>query len=194
MNKKPFKVLYIYIITGFIIGSLISVFGFFKIIPKEFAEMIPSTVLGLIVLIIDLLFIWAWIYHLLRRYVHKNGISTTGIIKSVIELPHPKELNVDEWCRKVRYSCIISYKAGTKEYNKEFPPTCLISKQELYPFVLEKNTEIEIKYMNKIPKISFIDNEKLTAGYQAEHQNDIIHLIMIPLIVTVVYVILLVML
>ena len=186
--------LYIYIIAGFIIGSLIGALGYFKIIPKEFAEMIPSTTIGLIVLIIDLLFIWAWIYHFLRRYVNKYGISTTGTIKSVRELPHPKELNVDEWCRKVRYSCIISYKVGTKEYNKEFPPTCLTSKQELYPLVIEDDTEIEIKYMNKFPNISFIDNEKLKEGYQAEHQNDIIHLIMIPLIITAVYIILLIML
>ncbi len=130
MKKNPFKVLYIYIIAGFIIGSLISALGLFKIIPREFAEMIPSTAIGLIVLIIDLLFIWAWIYRFLRRYVNRNGISTIGTIKSVREIPHPKELNVDEWCRKVRYSCIISYKVGTKEYNKEFPATCLTSRQE----------------------------------------------------------------
>ena len=93
MNKKPFKVLYLYLIAGFIIGSLTGALGYFKIIPKEFAEMIPLTAIGLIVLIIDLLFIWAWIYRFLRRYVNRNGISTTGTIKSVREIPHPKELN-----------------------------------------------------------------------------------------------------
>ena len=48
--------------------------------------------------------------------------------------------------------------------------------------------------MKKIPNISFIDNEKLKEGYEAETQNDIIHLIMIPLIITAVYIILLIML
>lgn len=60
--------------------------------------------------------------------------------------------------------------------------------------VIEDDTEIEIKYMKKIPNISFIDNEKLKEGYEAETQNDIIHLIMIPLIITAVYIILLIML
>ena len=194
MNNRPFKKLFAVIIAGVIIGSLIGSLGLFRIIPKGSAETIPLIAVGLIVLIIDCFCIRGCILYFLRRYVYRNGISVKGIIRSATELPLPKELNNDEWCRRVRYSCIISYKAGAKEYNKEFPPTCLTSKQELYPFAIEHNAEIEIRYMKTFPGISFIDNEKLKAGDQAEHKFDIIGLSMIPLTITAFYIILLIML
>ena len=96
-----------------------------------------------------MLCIWGLFKPKLDRYIDKNGESVVGVIEDVREIPRPDQLNADEWTKKVRYACVISYKAGNREYKKEFPPTHLTSKKELYPFSLEVGNEISIKHLKK---------------------------------------------
>ena len=197
-NKTPFKTIVISIIIGAVIGSLIGVLGVSGIIPKTFFESVTSMIIklgiGLIILIIDLLFSLALLKPFLDRYIEKNGISTDGIIEDVQEIPYPDQLSADEWVRKVRYACIISYNVGTDLYKKEFPPTFLTSKRELYPFSFETGNKICIKYLKKFPSFALIDVEQIKTGQKKEHHDDLIHLIMLPLIITITYITTLIML
>lgn len=191
MNKSPFKFLAACILGGIAVGSVIGFLGLSGLISKPFFDFLSAAVIklciGIIVLIIDLLCIWGLFKPKLDRYIDKNGESVVGVIEDVREIPRPDQLNADEWTKKVRYACVISYKAGSREYKKEFPPTHLTSKQELYPFSLEVGNEISIKYLKKFPSLSQIDAEQLKTGREKESKNDIIHLIMIPLLVTTIY-------
>lgn len=193
MNNNPFKLIVIWIIFGAIIGSLIGIFGLLGVIPRAFYEsavpVIIKVCIGIIIAIIDLLFIWALLKPLLDNYIDKNGESTTGIVDNVREIPRPNQLYADEWLRKLRYSCTVSYKVGINEYRKEFPPTFLTSKRELYPLSIETGNKIHIKYLKKIPSFSILDVEQLKLGRKAEFSNDKIYFIVIPSIITAMYVI-----
>ena len=59
-----------------------------------------------------------------------------------------------------------------------------------YPLVLGKS----LKYLKNHPKLSIINNDTLKAAYKAEHTNDMIHLVMIPIISTALYILALIML
>lgn len=191
MNKSRLKVIVIWIISGTVIGSIIGAMGTFEIIPKTLYESISNATikicLGLIVLIIDLLCLWGLFKPSLDNYIDKNGKSAVGIITNLQEIPLPNQLEVEEWNRKLRFACSVTYEANGKKHIKEFPPTHLTSKRELYPFELKEGAEIKLKYLKKFPKISLIDNDKLKSGYKKEHINSRIYLIMFPLIITAIF-------
>ena len=87
-----------------------------------------------------------------------------------------------------RFACVVSYGTEKEKITKEFPPTPLTSERELYPFSFKEGNEIPIQYLKNHPKMSIINNEKLKTAYKAEHNNDVIYLIMIPTIITALYI------
>ena len=182
----------IWIISGALIGSFIGALGLAGVISGDKMMTITKVTieicLGLIVLIIDLLFIWGLCQPFLRKYIDDKGEKAVGMIEDVREIPRPDQLGVDEWIRKVRYSYSICYKANDKDYSKKFPPTHLTSKREMYPLTLEEGQEVAIKYLKRIPTLSVIDIDKLKEGWRNEHKNDRIHLIMIPSMLTAMYI------
>ena len=196
-DSNAFKMIVKFIIAGAIIGSVIGVMGLVGIIPGDRLETVTEITtkicIGLIVLIIDLLFALGLCQPLIRRYIDKNGKQTNGLIEYVNELPRPDQLGLDEWIRKVRYSLTVKYCVDSKEYSKEFPPTHLTSKRELYPLSFEEGKEIPVKYLKRFPMLSILDLEILKAAWNTENRNARIHLIMIPLIITTMYVIAIIM-
>lgn len=197
MNKNHFKNIIIGMAIGAAIGSLIGAMGYYGIIPRELRELTTYATIkiciGLIILIVDLFCVWGLIKPIIGKHIDKNGESETGIIESVRTIPHPKHLSEDEWSRPSRFACVVSYNTDKGKITKEFPPTPLTSECELYPFSFEEGNEIPIKYLKNHPKLSIINNERLKAAYKAEHSNDIIHLVMIPTIITALYIIAIIM-
>ncbi len=191
-EKDPFIIIALWILAGAMIGSMIGVLGLSGIIPGDKMMTVTSMTIkiciGLIVLIIDLLFIWGSCQPFLRKYIYDHGEATEGVIEYVREIPRPDQLGADEWTRKVRYSCTIRYKGNKKEYSKEFAPTHLTSKQELYPFTLKEGQKIAVRFLKGFPALSIIDVDKLTEGRLNETNNDRIHLVMIPSIITALYI------
>ena len=185
-----------FIIAGAVIGSLIGVMGLVGIIPGNELETVTEITIkiciGLIVLIIDLLFAFGLCQPLIRRFIDRHGEQTNGIIKYMNEIPRPDQLGLDEWVRKVRYSLTVKYYADSKEYSKEFPPTHLTSKRELYPISFEEGKEIPVKYLKLFPALSILDLDILKNAWNIENRNARIHLMMIPLIITVVCIIVIV--
>ena len=192
------KKIIIGITIGIIIGSIIGALGFYGIIPREFRESATYTTIklciGLIVLIVDLFCVWGIIKPIIEKHIDEDGESATGIIESVRTIPHPKHFSEDEWSRPSRFACVVSYNTDKGKITKEYPPTPLTSERELYPFSFDEGSEIPIKYLKKFSKLSVINNDKLKALYKAEHKNDIIHLFMIPAIITALYILALIML
>lgn len=186
------------ITVGIIVGSLIGAMSYYGIIPREFRESTTyitiKICIGLIILIVDLFCIWGLVKPIIDKNIDKNGESVTGIIESVRKIPHPKHFSEDEWSRPSHFACVVSYNTDKGKITKEFPPTPLTSERELYPFSLEKGNEIPIKYLKNHPKLSIINNDTLKAAYKAEHTNDMIHLVMIPIISTALYILALIML
>lgn len=198
MNKNYFKTIIICMAVGIIVGSIIGAMGYYGIIPREFRESVTYTTIkiciGLIILIVDLLCVWGLIKPIIDKHIDKNGESATGIIESVREIPHSKHFSEDEWSRPSHFACVISYSTDKGKITKEFTPTPLTSKREMYPFSFEEGNEIPIKYLKNHPKLSVINIDKLKAAYKSEHSNDIIHLVMIPTIITVLYILAIIML
>lgn len=192
------KKIIIGITIGITVGSIIGAVGYYGIIPREFREATTFATIkiciGLIILIVDLFCIWGLIKPIIDKYIDENGESATGIIESVRTIPHPKHLSEDEWSRLSRFACVVSYNTEKEKITKEFPPTPLTSERELYPFSCEEGNKIPIKYLKKHPKLSIINNERLKAIYKAEHNKDIIHLVMIPTIITALYILALIIL
>jgi hypothetical protein len=83
--------------------------------------------------------------------------------------------------------------AKSKKYRKEYSPTSLTSKRELYPQTIEVGAEIPIKYYKNAPFFSLIDVELIKEGIRKEQKNSKINFIMLPIIITMVYVIALIM-
>ena len=193
MNRSPLYSL-CYIAFGLLIGSAIGICGYLRIIPKGVMQGIPAIAVGLGVIIIDLLFVWGLINRVRNIGIYKKGIPTTGRIDEVTETPHPKDLLEDEFCRRCSYVCVISYSALGREYRKELPPTCYISKKELYPFEFVKGNEIPVKISEKHPAFLVIDIDKLARSYRAIAKNDLFFLISIPVTVTLLFVIALIVL
>lgn len=191
-EKNSLKILVLWILAGAVIGLLTGALALAGVISGDIMMNVMSVTLkvciGLIVLIIDLLFIWGLCQPFLLKYIDNNGETTVGVIEYVRKIPRPNQLGVDEWIRKVRYSYTVRYKANNKEYSKEFPPTHLTSKREMYPLTLDKSHEIPIKYLKRIPTLSVIDIDKIKEGRRNETKNDRIHLIMIPSILTAMYI------
>lgn len=190
-DDKAFRMTVICIIAGAVIGSVIGALGLLGVIPQEYfgstTEIVIKICIGLIVLIVDLLFIWAICQPMLRGYIDRNGVQTNGEITTVREIPCPDQLYADEWVRKLRYSCTVKYCAGGREYNKEFPPTHLTSKRELYPFALEEGMEIPVRYLRSFPSVSVLDVDVLKNAWKQENQRDRKLFILIPLIITAGY-------
>lgn len=196
-DSKAFKMIVKFIIAGAIIGSVIGVMGLVGIIPGDRLETVTEITIkiciGLIVLIIDLLFALGLCQPLIRRYIDKNGKQTNGLIEYVNELPRPDQFGLDKWIRKVRYSLTVKYCADSKEYSKEFPPTHLTSMRELFPLSFEEGKEIPVKFLKRFPMLSILDLDILKDARNTENRNARIHLIMIPLIITTMYIIAIIM-
>lgn len=192
-DSNTFKMIVKFIIAGAVIGSVIGVMGLAGMIPgnklESVTEITIKICIGLIVLIIDLLFAFGLCQPLIRGYIDKHGEQTNGVIEYVKEIPRPDQIGLDEWVRKVRYSLTVKYNAASKEYRKEFPPTHLTSKRELYPLSFEEGNEIPVKYLKRTPMLSLLDLDILKNAWNSESQTSRIHLLMIPLIITTMYII-----
>ncbi|MDE6664594.1 MAG: hypothetical protein K2K14_00140 [Ruminococcus sp.] len=193
MNKKPIISIMTWIVGGIIVGSFIGALGYYRILPENVYNTLSSITIrvciGLIVLIVDLLCAWGLIRPAINKYVDNHGDSTTGVIDNFVTLTKPDQLQADEWTKQSRYSFTISYEVDQKKYTKEFPPTILTSKRELYPHSIDKGDSIELKYLKKNPKLSLINIDVLKKGSTFESENARIHLIFIPLIITAIYII-----
>lgn len=193
MNKKPIISIMLWIIGGMIIGSFIGALGYYRVLPENVYNTLSSFTIrlciGLIVLIVDLLCAWGLIRPIVNKYIDNHGESTTGYIDNVVTLTKPDQLQADDWIKQSRYSFTISYEVNQKKYTKEFPPTILTSKRELYPHNIDQGNSIELKYLKSNPKLSIINLDVLKKGAAFESENVRIHLIFIPLIITVIYII-----
>ena len=193
MKKNPVKIILIWIITGVLIGTLIGIIGVIGHIPKDkflsFTGMIIRLCLGAIVLLIDSLCIWALLRPTIIKHIDRNGEKIIGKIENITVIPHPDHLGEDNWIQKARFAFIVSYEVDSKKYCKEYSPTCLTSKKELYPQIIEIGEDIPIKYYKKAPQFSLIDINLLKNRLRNEQNNARIHFIMIPIILTSLYVI-----
>lgn len=193
MKKNPIIITLIWIITGILIVTIIEIIGVFLNIPKDnflsATDMIIRLCLGVIVILVDSLCIWALLRPIMIKCIDRNGVRIMGKIEDVTIIPRPDQLGEDDWVQKVRFVFIVSYEVDSKKYCKEYTPTCLTSKQELYPQIVEIGEDIPIKYYKKAPKMSLIDINLLKSRLQNEQNNARVHLIMIPIIITLVYVI-----
>lgn len=198
MKKKPIISIILWIIGGMIIGSFIGLLGYYRVLPENVYDTLSNFTIrlciGLIVLIVDLLCAWGLIRPIINKYIDNHGESTTGCIDNVVSLTKPDQLQLDDWIKQSRYSFTVSYEVNNKKYTKEFPPTILTSKRELYPHNIDQGNSIEIKYLKNNPKLSIINIDMLKKGAFSEAENSRIHLIFIPLITTVTYIIGLIML
>jgi len=189
MNKNPFRMICIWILSGAAAGSLIGILGVSGIIPEAYLKIIVPSVLkiciGIIAAIVDVLCLFALFKPLLDSYIDKNGVLSAGTIVDVREIPRPDQLCAGDWERLSRFACTVSYKAGTKEYRKEYPPTALTSRQKLYPLSLAEGEQITIKYLKAMPFLSVLDAEILKTQRKSEITESRIYFIIIPLIVTI---------
>lgn len=196
-DSSAFKTVVLSIVIGAVIGSVIGLLGLLGVIPGDKLEVTTAITIkvcvGFIVLIIDLLLAYALCQPLIRDYIDKHGVRTSGVIEYVREIPRPDQLGEDEWVRKCLFSFTVKYRAGSKEYTKEFPPTPLTSKRELYPLSFEEGKEIPIEYLKRAPSFALIDIEVLKEAWRNENKKSRIHFIMIPIIITAAYIITIVM-
>jgi|GEM_PF-2810231 len=192
MKIKPLKELAIGILGGIAIAALICALIRSGLIAKESHEaLIKTTVkvcIGLIVLIVDLLCAWGLLRPVLTAYIERNGVDSEGKIESVQTIAAPNRASADAWSDSMRFSLKFSYTVAGKRYTKEFPPTPLISKRELYPNPLVVGETIKLKCCEKFPRLALIDIEALRTRERDEARRTRIHLIMLPLIITAVYI------
>jgi hypothetical protein len=198
MRKNYFKTILIWVVAGVMIGTLIGVIGASGLISKEHyfsaTNIIIKLCIGAIVMIIDLFCIYALLRPTFSNYIDKNGEKTKGKIEDFTVISHPNQIGEDEWVQKARYAFIISYEVNSKKYRKEYSPTCLTSKRELYPQVIEIGENIPIKYYKNVPYFSLIDIAQIKEETKKEQKNSKLNFIMLPIIITVVYIIALIML
>ena len=188
VKKNPLLILAVGLLLGAAVGNLLGIIGYFEIIPRSFVGIVPKIAVGAIVLIIDGACIWGFIYHTLNRAIDTGGESVIGIIEDILMIPKSSQLRLDEWQQQSRYSCTISYTVGQKTYKKEFPCTMYISKQELYPHILEKGREIPIKHHKKLPRFSMIDIDVLKQGYYAENRHTRLYLVLFLLMLNITFI------
>ena len=191
-DSRAFRMTVRWILAGAVIGSITGVMAVAGIIPGDQAAAVSGIVIkagiGMIVLIIDILFACALCQPVIRGYIEKHGRQTIGVIESVKEIPRPDQLGLDEWVRKAFFSFTVKYHAGAKEYSKEFPPTPLTSRQALYPLSCEEGQEIPVKYLEKCPKLSLLDSDILKNAQNTESKKSRMFFLMVPLIMTAVYI------
>lgn len=192
MNKSPIKTTLIWILIGAAVGSLLGVAGLLGLISGDTllkaSSLTIKICIGLIVLIVDTLCITALIRQHIYRVIDKNGQTVTGRIETMRAISRPDQLAVDQWQRKSLFSFTVSYEAEGRTITKEFPPTPLTSRQELYPFSPDEGDEIDIRFLQGHPRMSIIDLEAIKKSTKAEQEGSRIHFIAIPFILTIVYI------
>ena len=194
MKKHPFMFLMICIVTGIIIGSLIGAAGVLKVFTEQTFMLITAILmkacLTIIAGIIVFLCLWGLIIKpKLDKIIMKKGIKTVGEIWGITAIPLPKELNENKYKQKARFVYTIMYTVDGKEIVKEFSPTCLTSREELDGILpIDEGEEIALKHLKRFPAMSIIDNETLYTAIKEERKEARIHLIMIPIITTIVYI------
>lgn len=193
MNKKTVTSLIWWIVGGALVGSCIGFLGHSSILPESVASTLPGLTIkvcfGLMLLIIYLLCFWGAMQPAMNRHIDEEGESVTGVIEEVKVLSRPDQINADEWEKLARFAFIVSYEVGEKKYRKEFPPTTLTSKRELYPQSVEKGSPIQLKYLKNRPKRVIIDVDRIKEGTIAETEASQLTLILIPLIASAVFII-----
>lgn len=184
-----------WIILGAVIGSIIGVLGVLGVIPGDkLLDMAGQAFwggIGLIVLIIDALCVWALIRPFMSYGIERKGKAITGKISDIETIVRPDQIGVGEWMQKCRFVLSVTYEVEGVVYTKKFDPTCLTSRQELYPLVLEKDSDIPLKYRRKNPRKVIIDNETITKGICEEQKTNRKAMIIVPLALTLTYVFLL---
>lgn len=185
------KAILLWIFAGCVIGSLIGLIGAAGILPESMLRTLTGWTIrictGIIVLLVDGLCIWALIRRRLMYNIAQNGASAVGTVTAVREIPHPADLNADVWTRRVRFVFTVSYPAGTAVYEKEFPPTCLLSRQALYPVQAEEGSKLPVRYHLKHPRMSLIDVDAIADGTQKEQQNAAKFFVLVPVLLTTVW-------
>lgn len=193
MKKSPLKIILIWIITGMLIGTVIGIIGVLGNIPREkflsATSIVIRVCLGVIVLLIDLLCVWGTLRPFFIQYIDRNSEKVTGKIEDITVIPHPSQLGEDSWVQKALFAFTVSYEVNSKKYRKEYSPTCLTSKQELYPQIIEVGEDIPIRYYKKAPQFSLIDIDLLKTRLRIEQNNARIYFVTIPIILTLIYVI-----
>ena len=149
MNKKSIISILIWIVAVILVCSFIAALVYYRIFPKSISSVTIKACIGLIILIVDTFCAWGVIRPIISKYIDVHGSSTTGVIENVAVLTRPDQLRVDEWIKQSRYSFTISYKVNQKRYTKEFPPTILTSKCELYPQSINKGDSVGLKYLKE---------------------------------------------
>ena len=192
MDNKPFIFFLKCIVAGLIIGSVIGIIGLTHIIKEEnfflFVRTLLKLCVGLIAGIIDTLCLWALIVKpIIDRMILKSGISTKGTIDSVTSIAKPGQGNIDDMHIKARFTYNISYEANGRKITKQMPPTCLTCKEELSKVLpLEEGEQIGIRHHERFPSLSVIDNEIPIKAAKEERKQTLIHILMIPIIVTII--------
>ena len=196
MHKKALnssKIIMLFIITGVIVGVLIGGFCVVTNTSEETFLTVTSTIIkvciGLFVLTINILCLCALLRPVFINRIDERGKTTTGVIEDVVVLAHPNQLYVDEWMKKVRYSCTISYEADAKKYLKAFSTTALTSKRELFPLNISKGNNVPIKYCRRFPGMSIIDVDILKRSLKSEQKRYRVFFMIIPIVVTTFYIV-----
>ena len=185
------KRILIYILACAVLGSVIGVLGVLGILPRgvfEGALSITNLCIGLIVLIVDALCIAGLIRAAVLRGIDRGGIPVTGVIEHLRVIRRPDQVQAGDWEALARFAPTVSYKANGKPYCTELSPTCLTSRQKLYPMIMEEGCAVPLKMHRKHPEWIVIDNEALRAGRYAEQKQTRIWLVTIPAVVTMIYV------
>ena len=193
MKQSGVKAILLWILIGAVIGSGIGVLGVTGVIPgRKMMQVTGWTIricLGLIVLLADVLCIWALIRRKILAAVEKNGMSAAGTVTAVREIPHPAHLNDDDWVRKAMFVFTVSYQAGGRTVTKEFTPTALLSRRELYPLQAEIGSSLPVKYSRKHPGLSLIDVDVIKQRMREDQQRSAKFFVIIPVILTAAWIV-----
>ena len=174
---------------GLFLGNLLGLLGYLQVISRNGLKMIIKAALGVVVLIVDSLCIWSLIHYHVNKRIEAEGGLVTGLIRTVLAVPKSGRLSSDDWKLPVQYHCRIAYVVGGKVYEKDFPPTIFVTKQALYPFRFQRDGKIPLKYDKKHPGFAMISIGVLKRGYFKEFRRNLIHITMIPLLLTGYYVV-----
>ncbi len=192
MKNGHFKIILTGIVVGVFIGCMVGVLGLMKVIPLNdylFAtELIIKGSIGLIVLMIDALCVFGLIRPRMTEKIMRNGVRVMGRIEESGMISHPKHISDPESIRPARFRFIVSYSAEGEDFRRELSPTCLTTKRDLLPLSTEEGEQIPLRYIKSRPKEVVIDNETLMNGLIAENKASRVHLIMIPVVVTLAFI------
>ena len=182
----------IFILAGLAVGTAIGLLGVSGVIPRRVFEtsafLIIKGGIGLTVLTVDLLCIWALILQVISCRIDKSGERAEAVIEEVRCIPRPDQLGENEWRQKARFVLTVSYQADDRSCRRELPPSFLTSRQELCPLNLKAGEVLPVRYSRRFPSFVQADDEKLKAGRLTEQQSARIHLIMIPCLLTLIYI------